>query len=146
MTFPLELELVNLPGKTELRSLSRFGLSVITVVFRDDVDICFARQVILEKVVQARARLPEHAEPLLGPVSTGLSEVYHYLVEGPGRTLMELRTLQDWVVRPLLRSARLSRGGYAGWLGKAVRHPRRSRPSHKPRAHAPTGDRRRDAK
>lgn len=104
VTFPLELELVNLPGKTELRSMSRFGLSVITVVFRDDVDIYFARQLILEKVVQARARLPEHAEPMLGPVSTGLSEVYHYLVEGPGRTLMELRTLQDWVIRPLLRS------------------------------------------
>ncbi len=103
VTFPLEIELTNLPGKTELRSVSRFGLSVITVVFEDRMDIYFARQLVLERLVQARSRLPQNAEPVLGPVSTGLSEVFMYLVEGP-QTLMELRTLQDWVIRPMLRA------------------------------------------
>lgn len=104
VTFPLEIELTNLPGKTELRSVSRFGLSVITVVFEDRMDIYFARQLVLERLLQARSRLPENAEPLLGPVSTGLSEVFMYLVEGSTQTLMELRTLQDWVIRPMLRA------------------------------------------
>jgi len=103
ITVPLEIELLNLPGKTVTRSLSRFGLSVITVFFRDDVNVYFARQLVIEKVIQAKERLPKGADPVLGPVSTGLSEVYMYLVEGPGRSLMELRTLQDWVIRPLLR-------------------------------------------
>ena len=104
VTFPLEIELTNLPGKTELRSVSRFGLSVITVVFEDRVDIYFARQLILERMLLARARLPENAEPVLGPVSTGLSEVFMYLVEGSTQNLMDLRTLQDWVIRPMLRA------------------------------------------
>jgi len=104
VTFPLEIELTNLPGKTELRSVSRFGLSVITVVFEDRMDIYFARQLVLERVLQARSRLPQSAEPVLGPVSTGLSEVFMYLVEGSTQSLMELRTLQDWVIRPMLRA------------------------------------------
>ncbi len=104
VTFPLEIEFTNLPGKTELRSVSRFGLSVITVVFEDRIDIYFARQLVLERMLQARSRLPESAEPMLGPVSTGLSEVFMYLVEGSTQTLMELRTLQDWVIRPMLRA------------------------------------------
>jgi cobalt-zinc-cadmium resistance protein CzcA len=104
VTFPLEIEFTNLPGKTELRSVSRFGLSVITVVFEDKIDIYFARQLVLERMLQARSRLPQSAEPMLGPVSTGLSEVFMYLVEGSTKTLMELRTLQDWVIRPMLRA------------------------------------------
>ncbi len=104
VTFPLEIELTNLPGKTELRSVSRFGLSVITVVFEDRVDIYFARQLILERMLQVRSRLPENAEPVLGPVSTGLSEVFMYLVESSTQNLMDSRTLQDWVIRPMLRS------------------------------------------
>jgi cobalt-zinc-cadmium resistance protein CzcA len=76
VTFPLEIEFTNLPGKTELRSVSRFGLSVITVVFEDKMDIYFARQLVLERILQARSRLPQNAEPMLGPVSTGLSEVF----------------------------------------------------------------------
>lgn len=103
VTFPLEIELTNLPGKTELRSVSRFGLSVITVVFEDRLDIYFARQLVLERIIQARSRLPQSAEPVLGPVSTGLGEVFMYLIEGP-QSLMELRTLQDWVIRPMLRA------------------------------------------
>lgn len=104
VTFPLEIELTNLPGKTELRSVSRFGISVITVVFADTVDIYFARQLIFERLVQARSQLPQGAEPMLGPVSTGLSEVFMYLVEGQSQNLRDLRTLQDWVIRPMLRA------------------------------------------
>ncbi len=104
VTYPLEIELTNLPGKTELRSVSRFGLSVITVVFEDRMDIYFARQLILERILQARSRLPPTAEPVLGPVSTGLSEVFMYLVAGSTQSLMELRTLQDWIIRPMLRA------------------------------------------
>ncbi len=104
VTFPLEVELTNLPRKTELRSISRFGISVITVVFEDTVDIYFARQLILEKLVQARSQLPQGTEPELGPVSTGLSEVFMYLVEGTPQDLRDLRTLQDWVIRPMLRA------------------------------------------
>lgn len=104
VTFPLEIELTNLPGKTDLRSISRFGLSVITVVFEDRVDVYFARQLVLEKLIQAKSRLPQGAEPALGPVSTGLGEVYMYLVEGPSHDLMQLRTLQDWIIRPMLRA------------------------------------------
>ena len=104
VTFPLEIELTNLPGKTELRSVSQFGLSVITVVFEDRMDIYFARQLVLERILRARSGLPTGVEPVLGPVSTGLSEVFMYLVEGPTKTLMDLRTLQDWVIRPMLRA------------------------------------------
>ncbi|MGE3978636.1 MAG: efflux RND transporter permease subunit, partial [Nitrospira sp.] len=104
VTFPLEIELTNLPEKTEMRSVSRFGLSVITVVFEDKMDVYFARQLVLERVLQARSRLPHNAEPVLGPVSTGLSEVYMYTVEGSTQSLMDLRTLQDWIIRPMLRA------------------------------------------
>ncbi len=104
VTFPLEIELANLPGKMELRSVSKFGLSFITIVFGDSVDIYFARQLVLEKMLQAKDKLPFGADPVLGPVSTGLGEVYQYVVEGRGKTLIELRTLQDWLVRPLLRT------------------------------------------
>ena len=104
VTFPLEIEFTNLPGKTELRSVSRFGLSVITVVFEDAVDVYFARQLILERLVRIRSQLPRGADPTLGPVSTGLSEVFMYLVEGPSQGLQELRTMHDWVIRPMLRT------------------------------------------
>jgi len=104
VTFPLEIELTNLPGKAELRSVSRFGISVITVVFEDTVDIYFARQLVLERLVHVRSQLPPVANPTLGPVSTGLSEVFMYLVEGPSQNLQELRTLHDWVIRPMLRA------------------------------------------
>ena len=104
VTFPLEIEFTNLPGKTELRSVSRFGLSVITVVFEDAVDVYFARQLILERLVRVRSQLPSGADPTLGPVATGLSEVFMYLVEGPSQDLQEQRTLHDWIIRPMLRA------------------------------------------
>ena len=88
------------------KNISSLGTSVITVVFEDGMDVYFARQGVLERVLQARTRLPQGAEPVLGPVSTGLSEVFMYVVEGSGQSLMDLRTLQDWVIRPMLGAVR----------------------------------------
>ena len=114
ITYPLELQMTGLPGLAEIRSLSKFALSQITVVFNDDVDIYFARQLVLERIMAAKERLPEGLDPVMAPVSTGLGEVYQYYVEGPNATatdpkiaeteLTEQRTLQDWVLRPLLKS------------------------------------------
>ena len=83
VTYPLELQMTGLPGLAEIRSLSKFALSQVTVVFQDDVDIYFARQLVLERMIAAKERLPEGVEPVLAPVSTGLGEVYQYYLEGP---------------------------------------------------------------
>ena len=83
VTYPLELQMTGLPGLAEIRSLSKFALSQVTVVFQDDVDIYFARQLVLERMMAAKERLPEGVEPVLAPVSTGLGEVYQYYLEGP---------------------------------------------------------------
>jgi cobalt-zinc-cadmium resistance protein CzcA len=104
VTFPLEVDLMGLPKKTELRSISKFGISVITVVFEDGTDIYWARQTVLERFLQAKEKLPPNVESMLGPISTGLGEVYQYRLHGPKYDLTELRTLQDWVVRPMLRT------------------------------------------
>jgi len=114
ITYPLELQMTGLPGLAEIRSLSKFALSQITVVFNDDVDIYFARQLVLERIMAAKERLPEGLEPVMAPVTTGLGEVYHYYVEGPHTTvtdaktveteLTDQRTMQEWVLRPLLKS------------------------------------------
>src|SRR6185503_3869258 len=80
------------------------GLSVTTVAFKDDVDIYFARQLVFERLQQARAKLPGGVDVELGPISTGLGEIFQYTLESPQRDAMDLRTLQDWVVRPILRS------------------------------------------
>ncbi|THJ18669.1 MAG: efflux RND transporter permease subunit [Nitrospira sp. CG24B] len=114
ITYPLELQMTGLPGLAEIRSLSKFALSQITVVFNDDVDIYFARQLVLERIMAAKERLPEGLEPVMAPVTTGLGEVYHYYLEGPHATatdaktveaeLTDQRTMQEWVLRPLLKS------------------------------------------
>ncbi|MCX5723212.1 MAG: CusA/CzcA family heavy metal efflux RND transporter, partial [Nitrospirae bacterium] len=114
ITYPLELQMTGLPGLAEIRSLSKFALSQITVVFKDDVDIYFARQLVLERMIAAKERLPEGLDPVMAPVSTGLGEVYQYYVEGPQAAatdpqlaeaeLTDQRTLQDWILRPLLKS------------------------------------------
>ncbi len=112
ITVPLEIAMTGLPGLTEMRSLNRNGLSLITLVFRDDVDVFFARQLVMERIIEVRSRLPDDIGPVLGPVSTGLGEVYQYTLDHPddkGRELteqelMDRRVVQDWVVRPLLRS------------------------------------------
>jgi heavy metal efflux system protein len=103
ITAPVEQSLSGLPGLTEVRSISRFGLSQVTVVFEDDTDIYLARQVVNERI--GRVPLPGGVElPQLGPVATGLGEVFHYLVTGRGKSLSELRTVQDWIIRPQLAS------------------------------------------
>lgn len=114
ITYPLELQMTGLPGLAEIRSLSKFALSQVTVVFQDGVDIYFARQLVLERMMAAKERLPQGIEPVMAPVSTGLGEVYQYYLEGPHAAehdpqvieaeLTEQRTLQEWVLRPLFKS------------------------------------------
>src|SRR4051794_30308078 len=104
ITFPVEQAVGGLKGLEQVRSVSKFGLSQVVATFEDGTDIYFARQQINERL--AEAQLPEGIEhPTMGPVATGLGEVYHYLLtsENPEYDLAELRSLQDWVVRPRLR-------------------------------------------
>ncbi|MFL9832415.1 CusA/CzcA family heavy metal efflux RND transporter [Chryseobacterium terrae] len=105
VTFPIEQSIANIPDIEETRSISRFGLSVITVVFKEDVDVYFARQLISEKLKEAAEEIPKGiGTPELAPVSTGLGEVYQYILH-PKKgsenkyTSQELRTMQDWIVR-----------------------------------------------
>ena len=104
VTFPIEQSIANLPDLEETRSISRFGLSVITVVFDDDVNIYFARQLISERLKEAISQIPQGiGTPELGPVSTGLGEVYQYILhpkKGSEKkySAMDLRTMQDWIV------------------------------------------------
>ena len=114
VTFPIEIQMAGLPDMVELRSVSRFGLSLITVVFADQVDLYFARQLVLERLLAAKEKLPKGVEPVLGPIATGLSEIYQYTLEeegaapvAPGQEtarLMRLRTIQDAIVRPFLKT------------------------------------------
>ncbi len=104
ITMPIEQSLANIPGVEEMRSISRFGLSVVTVVFEEDIDIYFARQLVLERLKEAEEIIPEgKGEPELAPVSTGLGEVYQYVLR-PKKgaenkySVTELRTIQDWIV------------------------------------------------
>ena len=104
VTYPIEQSVAGLPHSTEVRSLSKFGLSMVTVVFEDGTDIYFARQLVLERIFTVSGELPEGTQSGLGPISTGLGEVFQYTLESDRRDLMELRTLQDWVLRPILRT------------------------------------------
>ena len=111
VTFPIENALAGLARLDYTRSLSRYGLSQVTVVFADGTDIWFARQQVAERLQQARSQLPAGIDPELGPVSTGLGEIYMYTVEADGPqadgsawTPTGLRTVQDWIVRPQLRN------------------------------------------
>jgi cobalt-zinc-cadmium resistance protein CzcA len=112
ITVPLEIGMTGLPGLEEMRSLNRPGLSLITLVFTDDTDVYFARQLVMERLLEVSGRMPAGVTPVLGPVSTALGEVYQYTLERPDdgerpltrEELIDRRTIQDWVVRPLLRS------------------------------------------
>jgi cobalt-zinc-cadmium resistance protein CzcA len=112
VTVPVEIGMTGLPGLTEMRSLNRNGLSIVTLVFTDSTDVYFARQLVMERLMEVRSRLPADVTPILGPVSTGLGEVFQYTLELPNdgnsklseAELMERRSIQDWVVRPMLRS------------------------------------------
>jgi heavy metal efflux system protein len=104
ITFPIELGMSGLPGVKEVRSLSKFGLSMVTVVFDDAVDTYFARQLVLERLFQVRDQIPESVgNPELGPISTGLGEIYQYELRAKDSKqpvgAMDLRTIQDWTVR-----------------------------------------------
>jgi cobalt-zinc-cadmium resistance protein CzcA len=112
VTVPLEIAMTGLPGLAEMRSLNKPGLSLITLVFSDATDVYFARQLVMERLIEVGGRMPQGVTPLLGPVSTGLGEVYQYTLERPDdgnralseEELTQRRIAQDWVVRPLLRS------------------------------------------
>jgi heavy metal efflux system protein len=113
VTLPIEIQLMGVPGLTDIRSLSKVGLSMVTVVFRDDIDIYLARQVVLERVLEVQDLLPPGSTSQLVPNTTGLGEVYQFYLEGPHdndagaimteEELRERRTLEDWVIRPLLK-------------------------------------------
>ena len=106
ITSPIEIALSSLPRNQEIRSISQFGLSQVTVTFDDDVDIYFARQLVNERLVQVREKLPRTAEIDLSPISTGLGEIYYISLDGPKYSLMERRTMLDWIVAPQLRKVR----------------------------------------
>src|SRR5438552_13966800 len=103
ITFPVEQAISGLPGLQELRSVSKFGLSQVVVTFNDGTDIYFARQLLTERL--ATVELPESMpKPRLGPVATGLGEVFHHLLTGDQQDLVALRSVQDWGVRPARRT------------------------------------------
>jgi len=127
VTFPIETVMSGLPNLEQTRSLSRYGLSQITVIFKDGTDIFFARQMVNERIQEARAQLPAGITPGMGPISTGLGEIYLWTVEAkPGAkkadgtpyTPTDLREIQDWIIKPQLRNVAgvteiNSIGGYA---------------------------------
>ncbi|MEY3548500.1 MAG: hypothetical protein RLZZ552_867 [Verrucomicrobiota bacterium] len=113
ITFPVETAMAGLPRLSDTRSISRYGLSQVTVVFEDGTDIYFARQLVNERIQQARSQLPPGIRPTMGPLATGLGEIFMYTVEakpgalradGKSWTPTDLREVQDWVVRPQLRN------------------------------------------
>src|SRR5690606_15018384 len=105
LTYPVELEMANLPGVKEIRSVSKFGLSVVTIVFEDKIGTFIPRQLIAEKIKLAEERIPDgFGTPFMGPISTGLGEIYQYVLEVDDAhkdlySLSDLRTIQDWTVR-----------------------------------------------
>lgn len=105
VSYPIETALMGAPGATEVRSLSKFGLSMVTVVFEDRVPVYFARQLVSERLAEARSRIPEGLSPTLGPVATAFGEIYQYLVEGDA-SAMDKKTYHDWELRSRLRSVR----------------------------------------
>jgi heavy metal efflux system protein len=112
VTYPVEMALRGMPRLAQLRSISKFGLSVITAVFEDGTEIYFARHVVLERLIEAKDRVPPGITIALGPVSTAMGEIYQYTIEGSMPEdrreriayLTELRTVQDWILAPLLKS------------------------------------------
>ncbi len=110
VTYPLETALNGVPGVTQVRSITRYGLSQVTVVFEEDTDIYKARQLVSERLQSISTQLPSFVEPMLGPVSTGLGEIFHYVIEAEEiaqgqerlKQLTEIRAIQDWYVKPRL--------------------------------------------
>jgi len=127
ISYPIETVMAGLPGLEQTRSLSRYGLSQVTVIFKDGTDIYFARQLVNERIQSARDQLPAGISPVIGPISTGLGEIYLWTVEakdgarkadGTPYTSTDLREIQDWIIKPQLRNVPgvteiNSIGGYA---------------------------------
>jgi heavy metal efflux system protein len=127
ITFPVETVMAGLPHLEQTRSLSRYGLSQVTVVFKDGTDIYFARQLVNERIQEAKSKLPAGIEPSMGPISTGLGEIVMWTVDaqpnarkpdGTPYTATDLREIQDWIIKPQLRNVRgvteiNTVGGYA---------------------------------
>jgi cobalt-zinc-cadmium resistance protein CzcA len=127
ITFPIETVMSGLPGLQQTRSLSRYGLSQVTVIFEEGTDIYFARQLVNERIQEARSNLPAETDPRMGPIATGLGEIYFWTVEvkegakkpdGTPYTPTDLREIQDWIIKPQLRTVKgvteiNSIGGYA---------------------------------
>ena len=105
ITYPVELEMANLPGVQEIRSVSKFGLSVVTVVFEDNIGTYLPRQLIAEKIKNAEEKIPTgFGSPFMGPVSTGLGEIYQYIINVDPKykdsySLTDIRTIQDWILK-----------------------------------------------
>ncbi|MBI5214159.1 MAG: efflux RND transporter permease subunit [Ignavibacteriae bacterium] len=105
VTFPIEIAMNGLPRLTEVRSISKFGLTVVTVVFEDGVDIYFARQLVFERLQGVKESLPPTVpEPEMGPIASGMGEIYQYFLESDSLDIMGLRTIQDWYIKPQLRT------------------------------------------
>ena len=113
ITFPVETSIAGIPKLDYTRSISRYGLSQVTVVFEEGTDIYFARQLLAERLSSIKSEIPEGIEPMMGPIATGLGEIYMYTVEaedgalkedGTAFTPMDLLTIQEWVIVPQLRN------------------------------------------
>jgi cobalt-zinc-cadmium resistance protein CzcA len=113
ITYPIEIVMAGLPNLEQTRSMSRYGLSQITVIFKDGTDIYFARQLVNQRIQEAKSQLPAGIEPTMGPISTGLGEIYFWTVEaeegatkpdGTPYTPTDLREIQDWIIKPQLRN------------------------------------------
>jgi len=112
VTYPIEMAMRGLPDIEQLRSVTKFGLSIVTVVFKDNVDIYFARQLVFERLAEAREKVPKGVEVTMGPIGTAMGEIYQYTLEGKAPQdpeqkrayLTNLRTIQEWIVTPQLKS------------------------------------------
>ena len=104
VTIPLESIMNGLPGVEQIRSISKYGLSVVTVVFPDKLGTYFPRQLVLERLQAAHSRLPDKAEPQLGPISTAMGEIYQYVLESARHSPTELKTIQEWDIKYALRT------------------------------------------
>src|SRR5678816_4569644 len=104
VTFPIENVMNGIPGVVRVQSISKFGLSVVQVYFRDDVDIYFARQQVFQRLSDAKESIPSGFDPAMGPITTGTGQIYLYQIVGHGQSNQELRTIQDWIVKLQLRT------------------------------------------
>ena len=105
ITFPVETSMSGLPGITDIRSISRFGLSSVYIYFEEGMDLYFVRRLVMERLPEAREAIPEGlGTPSMGPISTGLGEIYQFEVHGKGKSLMDLRSVLEWDIAFRLRS------------------------------------------